>query len=129
LVIPSSAPVPASCRNPTEPPMRRLLLCLTVLGTACDTDPPKAADEAPPARDTADDPTTGTTPPVDSDQPPDDTGDCECDDGLWCNGAETCDDEGNCIDGTPPTHITNTALTSQHLYSSINIRLDVQHTI
>ncbi|UCG34061.1 MAG: hypothetical protein JSU68_05380, partial [Phycisphaerales bacterium] len=30
---------------------------------------------------------------------PDDT---VCDDGLWCNGAETCDVELGCVNGTPP---------------------------
>ena len=26
-----------------------------------------------------------------------------CEDGLFCNGAETCDGHGNCLPGTPPS--------------------------
>ena len=28
--------------------------------------------------------------------------DAECDDGLFCNGEETCDADGVCVEGTPP---------------------------
>ena len=42
------------------------------------------------------------------DSGPDDSGiepPCNCDDGLYCNGLETCDVNGQCIAGTPPTPI------------------------
>ena len=29
-------------------------------------------------------------------------GSCDCDDGLYCNGVETCDAEGTCVAGVPP---------------------------
>ena len=82
--------------------MRRLLLLLPLLMASCD-EPKSQTPLVPPATgDTAESTTNTTTPPVDSDAPPDDSGDCDCDDGLWCNGEETCDDDGNCIEGTPP---------------------------
>ncbi|MFT5434592.1 MAG: hypothetical protein ACI9OJ_005306, partial [Myxococcota bacterium] len=37
---------------------------------------------------------------VATDTPPVDT--CACDDGLWCNGQEECDDAGACIEGEAP---------------------------
>ncbi len=81
--------------------MRRLLIGLMVIATACDPEAAKTSEVPDPVDDTADRPTT-TTPPGDTDLPPEDTGDCVCDDGLWCNGAETCDEAGHCIDGVPP---------------------------
>jgi len=81
--------------------MRYLLLPLVFLSAACDPDPDKEPSTSPPSGDSADG-TTDSDSPGDSDVPPDDTGDCECDDGLWCNGEEACDDDGNCVDGTPP---------------------------
>ncbi|MBN1511316.1 MAG: hypothetical protein JXB13_04825, partial [Phycisphaerae bacterium] len=43
-------------------------------------------------------PGTTPTPP-----PPGCETDADCDDGVFCNGAETCDVEsGDCVDGTPP---------------------------
>ncbi|MBK7386413.1 MAG: choice-of-anchor E domain-containing protein [Methanothrix sp.] len=35
--------------------------------------------------------------------------DSKCDDGLWCNGAETCDPVKGCQPGTPPTAMTTSS--------------------
>ncbi len=79
---------------------RLLLLCMLVLA-GCVQGEPKTPLTPPAGSDTAP-PTATTEPSVDSDAPPEDSGDCDCDDGLWCNGEETCDGDGGCVDGVPP---------------------------
>lgn len=74
---------------------RTVVFWLGLLGLGCrpDSNPKEEGG-------TVDSGEAGTTVP-DTDTPEDSAEPCECDDGLVCNGTETCDDNGVCIPGIP----------------------------
>jgi hypothetical protein len=72
---------------------------LLILGLVACQEPTVQGDKAAP-QDSAPLPDSGDSPPPDT--APDSEAPCDCDDGLYCNGAETCDADGACLPGSPP---------------------------
>ncbi len=79
--------------------MNRVSVALLALAAACG-DPSKPSPLEPPGGEDSGRP--DTTEASGDSEAPTDTGDCDCDDGLWCNGEETCDEAGACVAGIPP---------------------------
>lgn len=67
-----------------------LAACATLLAGCATTDKTDGSGTDNGKTDTSVEDTDDTAPP------------CACDDGLYCNGAETCDASGVCIAGDPP---------------------------
>lgn len=74
-----------------------LLLSAALLTAACSQEAsPDPLPEPDPGADGSDGSVVDTA-DTGTDEPP-----CDCDDGLFCNGVETCDEDGACLEGTPP---------------------------
>lgn len=117
---PTVARLPLCSQTPTPraaarvPPFAGAVAVVLTL-TACDLNKPDADPSGPtvttPDTDAGPDAPTEVTPPATTDTPGDaaetDTAppqatSCDgCDDGDACNGAETCDEQGNCLSASP----------------------------
>jgi hypothetical protein len=97
--VPTTTPTTAPTTTPTTVPTTTPTTVPTTTPTTVPTTTPTTAPTTTPTTAPT---TTPTTAPTTSVPGGGCTTDAECDDGVYCNGAETCDPEAGCRPGSPP---------------------------